>query len=157
VAGFRRIGIFATTTAIAISGAAHAELGGTSESVNVDSARMGARLASTPMGKYTQHDMTRANGGLVHELTNSEGQVFAVAWSGPGKPDLRVLLGRYFSALQNPGGIGRTMHSLRRPVQVEQPDLRIQAGGHMGWFHGVAYVPSLAPPGFSVNDLPREH
>jgi hypothetical protein len=36
---------------------------------------------------------------------------------------------------------------------VAQRDLQIQAGGHMGWFHGVAYIPSLAPAGFSVGDL----
>ena len=45
------------------------------------------------------------------------------------------------------------MHSLRQPPQVARRDLQIQAGGHMGWFHGVAFVPSLAPPGFSIGDL----
>jgi len=35
-------------------------------------------------------------------------------------------------------------------------DLQIQAGGHMGWFHGVAFIPSLAPAGFSTSNLSPE-
>jgi len=118
---------------------------------------MGARMASTAMGGYTRHDLTRGNGGTVRELTNADGQVFAVAWSGPGKPDLRSLLGRYFTTFQAANDTaGRTMHALRRPPQVNQSDLQIQTGGHMGWFHGVALIPSLSPPGFSASDLPVE-
>ena len=32
-------------------------------------------------------------------------------------------------------------------------DLVIQTGGHMGWFNGIAYIPSLTPPGFTPADL----
>jgi hypothetical protein len=143
--------------ALFISGRAHAELGGPLSSVMLDSGRMGARMASTAMGRYTRHDLTRDNGGRVHELTNADGQVFAVTWSGPGKPDLRSLLGRYFATFQAANETaGRTMHALRRPPQVNQSDLQIQTEGHMGWFHGVALIPSLAPPGFSARDLPVE-
>ena len=142
---------------LALVGRAHAELGGPLSSVQSDSRLMNARLTSAEMGGFTRHDLTRVNGGMVHEFTNAEGKVFAVTWSGPGKPDLRSLLGGHFATLQNAGGAtGRTMHSLRRPPQVDQPDLQIQTGGHMGWFRGVAFIPSLAPTGFSVADLPQE-
>lgn len=133
---------------------AHAELGGTASGVQADGARMGIRTASVAMGGYSRHEITRTNGGVVREFTNAKGQVFAITWSGPGKPDLRTLLGRYFTTLQASGGtIGRTMHSLRRPAQVNQPDLQIQTGGHMGWFHGVAFIPSLAPNGYATSNL----
>ena len=135
-------------------GQAQAELGASASSVPTDASRMRATVASAAMGNYTRHELTRANGGMVRELTNADGQVFAVVWSGPGKPDLRSLLGRYFTTFQQSGSAnGRMMHSLRRPVQVAQPDLRIQTAGHMGWFRGVAFVPSLAPAGFSTNAL----
>ena len=135
----------------------HAELGGTVSGVQTDGARMAKRMASVAMGTYTRHDLTRANGGMVREFTNAEGQVFAITWSGPGKPDLRTLLGRYFPTLQEAGpATGREMHSLRRPPQVAQPDLQIQTGGHMGWFHGVAFIPSLAPASFPTSDLLQE-
>lgn len=140
---------------LSLTGTARAELGGSLSSVRSDSGRMGAKMASSSMGRYARHDLTRSNGGMVREFTNASGQVFAVTWSGPGKPDLRAALGRYFTNFQaSSGATGRTMHSLRRPAQVAQPDLQIQTGGHMGWFHGVAFVPSLAPAGFSAADLP---
>jgi hypothetical protein len=134
-----------------------AELGGTVSGVQTDGARMAKRVASVTMGTYTRHDLTRANGGMVREFTNAKDQVFAITWSGPGKPDLRTLLGRYFSNLQAAEiATGRERHSLRRPPQVAQPDLQIQTGGHMGWFHGVAFIPSLAPAGFPASDLLQE-
>lgn len=138
-----------------------AELGGRLATVATDQGRMAARLRSVAAGRYTRHELTRPNGGMVREFTNDEGAVFAVTWSGPGKPDLRALLGRYFPMVQGGGGTGgagggRAMHSLRRPAQVNAPDLQLQTGGHMGWFHGVAFIRSLAPAGFSTNDLPQQ-
>ena len=143
----------------ALAGAtpAKAELGASLASVKQDSARMNARMSSTPMGPFVRHELVRGNGGMVHELTNEDGQVFAVTWSGPGKPDLRTLLGRYFPTLQTSNAAaGRTLHALRRPMQISQPDLQVQTSGHMGWFRGVAYIPSLAPANFSTHDLPQE-
>lgn len=133
---------------------AAAELGRNIATVSDDAARMKGAVAARQVGAATRHDITRANGGLVHEFTNSEGKVFAVTWNGPGKPDLRSLLGPYFEHLQgNHVSFGRMMHSLRRPPTVDQADLKIQMAGHMGWFHGVAYIPSLTPPGFSLDEL----
>lgn len=150
--------MIACCAALLQPGLAHAELGGSIASVGADRARMGATMVSASAGNYTRHALTRPNGGLVHELTNAAGQVFAVTWSGPGKPDLRSLLGTHFDAFQAANGVTRTpIRSLRRPPQVDQPDLRIQTEGHMGWFRGVAFIPSLAPPGFAVGDLSEEH
>ena len=153
------------------SSRADAELGGALSSVMADGGRMGARVNSVAMGGYTRHDLTRGNGAMVHELTNAlgrrlrgaarqeqpRGQVFAVTWSGPGKPDLRSLLGARFATFQaaNAAG-GRTMRALRRPPQVNEADLQIQTAGHMGFFRGVAFIPSLAPAGFSPSDLKQE-
>lgn len=137
-----------------LSTAASAKLGGSVSSVTADRGRMAISMNSVAMARYTRHDLKRPNGGSVREFTNAAGTVFAVTWSGPGKPDLRTLLGSYFSTFQaNSVATARQMHSLRRPPQVAQRNLQIQAGGHMGWFHGVAFIPSLAPAGFSVDDL----
>ena len=143
-----------------LAGSARAELGGTIAGVRTDATQMNTRMLSVVTTGFTRHDMTRANGGIVSEFTNSADKVFAVTWSGPGKPDLRSLLGRYFATFQasstTGAGGGRMRHSLRRPPQVAQGDLLIQTGGHMGWFRGVAYVPSLAPAGFSLDDLSQQ-
>lgn len=136
------------------TGSARAELGGRLSSVAADSGNMHARIASVAHGNYARHELTRSNDGIVREYTNASGMVFAVTWSGPGKPDLRTLLGQYFTIFQaNSEVIAHSTHALRRPPQVSQPDLQIQTSGHMGWFRGVAFVPSLAPPGFAVADL----
>ena len=135
---------------------AQAELGGPLASVAVDRDRMGATVNSVAMGSYTRHSLTRPNNAMVDEFSNGSGQVFAVRWRGPGKPDLRQLLGSYFEVMQTAAADGRAMHALRRPQQVSQPDLQIQSGGHMGWFHGVAFIPSLAPAGYSPADLARQ-
>ncbi len=149
----RRLLLLSVATALACPPAAHAELGGSAANVRGEAARMNARVAAVSMGRYTRHELTRANGGSVREFTNAGGQVFAVTWSGPGKPDLRSLLGRHFAALQASSARGRAAHALRRPPQVSQGDLQIQTAGHMGWFHGVAFIPSLAPAGFAPADL----
>ncbi|WP_174293183.1 DUF2844 domain-containing protein [Sphingomonas bacterium] len=133
-----------------------AELGGGAASVAADKGRMAARMNSVAMGRYTRHELTRLNSGSVREFTNASGAVFAVTWSGPGKPDLRTLLGQYFATFQASSiATGRQMHSLRHPSEVNQADLQIQSSGHMGWFRGVAFVPSLAPAGFAASDLPQ--
>uniref|UniRef100_UPI0035C99C1E DUF2844 domain-containing protein n=1 Tax=uncultured Sphingomonas sp. TaxID=158754 RepID=UPI0035C99C1E len=150
----RRLALFSIVSAAALctTTMAQADLGGTMAGVRADRARMNARLASIDKGNFARHDLTRGNGAMVREFTNPAGQVFAVTWSGPGKPDLRALLGQHFSALK-PSATRRDMRGLRRPLQVAQADLQIQTSGHMGWFNGVAYIPSLAT-GFSTANLP---
>ncbi|MBN8809326.1 MAG: DUF2844 domain-containing protein [Sphingomonas sp.] len=146
------MGLAAIAALVSDSAAAH--LGGSASSVTADRSRMAARLSTVATGRFTRHELTRPNGGQVHEFTNADGVVFAVAWSGPGKPDLATLLGPYFPTFQaNSVATARRMHSLRQPPRTAQPNLQIQVGGHMGWFHGVAYIPSLAPAGFAVADL----
>ncbi len=152
----RRTGLALGIAALSLPACAHAELGGSLAGVRADGARMNALIASVSAGAFSRHELTRTNGGKVREFANAKGQVFAVTWSGPGKPDLRTLLGRYFTTFQaNSVATARMMHSLRHPPQVARPDLQIVTGGHMGWFHGVAFIPSLAPAGFSPADLPQ--
>jgi hypothetical protein len=132
--------------------AVDAELGGAMTGVQVDRAHLDARLTSTPRGTHTRHDMTLPNGGLVREFTNANGRVYALTWSGPGKPDLRSLLGGYFDRLQA-GNTRINPRARRQPMQLVRSDVVIQTGGHMGYFWGVAYIPALAPVDFAVTDL----
>jgi hypothetical protein len=131
---------------------AQAELGGKAASVNADRTAMKAQLRTVSIGARTVHELTRPNGGSIREFTNAQGQIYAVTWSGPGKPDLRSLLGGYFATFQA-DNTQRSRLMRRRPPQVSRPGLVIQTGGHMGYFWGVAYIPPLAPAGFSVTDL----
>jgi len=131
----------------------HAALGARDITINTEQAQTRAQLHSFRLPSHMRYELTMPNGGAVHEFANASGQIFAVTWSGPGKPDLRTLLGPHFVRLQEASGVGRGGHVLRRPAQVNLADLQIQTGGHMGYFWGVAYLPALAPPGFSPSSL----
>lgn len=132
--------------------ALHAELGGAMTGVQVDRAHLDARLNATTIGNHVRHDMTLPNGASVREFTNANGRVYALTWSGPGKPDLRSLLGSYFDRLQA-GSARLNPRARRMPMQLVRSDVVIQTGGHMGYFWGVAYIPALTPAGFAVTDL----
>lgn len=137
---------------LAIAAPAHAFLGGAYASVEADRAHMAARLTSAAAATHTVHTLTLANGGIVKEFTRADGTVFAVTWRGPGRPDLRQLLGEHFSTLQADNPIRRGPH-FRRPMAVSRQDFIVQSGGHSGAFWGVAFLPEMAPSGFSPTDL----
>jgi hypothetical protein len=77
--------------------------------------------------------------------------VFAVTWRGGGRPDLRQLLGEHFQTLQADNV--RAGRRTRRPLSVNRPDLIVLTGGHPGGFWGVAFLPQMAPAGFSTSEL----
>jgi len=126
-----------------------AALGQSYASVETDRARFAAKANVVAASDHTIHALSLANGGVTKEFTRSDGVVFAVSWHGPGKPDLRQLLGGYFDAFQsdNPTLHG---HRTRRPPAVNRSDFQLRSGGHPGAFWGVALLPQLAPAGFSV-------
>lgn len=131
---------------------AEARLGGSVDTVEADRAHLSARHSSTNASAYTLHALTLNNGAVVREYARGDGTVFAVAWRGPSRPDLRQLLGPRFDVLQadNAAPAGRRT---RRPLTVRRPDFIVSSGGHSGAFWGAAYLPGLAPAGFSPKDL----
>lgn len=139
-------------TCLAFAAPAHAALGGTYDSVQADRAHMAARLSSTAAATHTVHTLTLPNGGATREYARSDGVVFAVTWRGPGRPDLRQLLGVHFDTFQSDNAL-RGGRRARRPLSVNRTDLIVHSGGHSGAFWGVAYLPKMAPAGFSANDL----
>jgi len=131
---------------------ARAALGHAYVSVEIDRAALGATVTSVSAGAYTIHTLALANHGVVKEFTRADGTVFAVAWQGPGRPDLRQLLGEHFDTVQadNAARVGRRTG---RPLSVNRTDLVVTTGGHSGAFWGVALIPQLQPAGFSVSSL----
>jgi hypothetical protein len=131
---------------------AHAVLGGAATTVEADRVHMSAKLASTAAASHTIHALTLPNGEVIREFARADGTVFALAWRGPSRPDLRQLLGARFDVLQadNVGPGGRRT---RRPLSVQRADFVLSSGGHSGAFHGFAYLPSLTPAGFSAQEL----
>jgi len=130
---------------------AHAALGGAYDTVLADRAHLAAKLTSSSAATHTVHALTMTN-GVAREFARPDGGVFAITWRGPGRPDLRQLLGPYFDTFQAdnaPRGGRRS----RRPLSVNRSDIVVQTGGHPGAFWGVAYLPKMTPAGFAARDL----
>ena len=99
---------------------------------------------------YRVHEIQLPSGTVMREFVAPNGNVFAVAWQGPTRPDLRQALGQYFGAFAS---APRSKFSDRRHVQIQQGDLVLQSGGHMRALSGRAYLQSAIPSGASLGDL----
>ncbi len=132
---------------------ARAGLGQTAASVKADQMRMKGQIRRSTGPGYQVDKITTPAGTLVKEFISPAGVVFAVSWRGPVMPDLAQTLGStYFTMLKateasERGRLGRDH------VQLRTPQLVVHAGGHMRFFFGVAYVPSLVPAGVSISAL----
>ncbi len=128
-----------------------ATLGEPEATVQTDVAQLqGSIKASTEHENFRVHEIQMPWGTLLREYVSLDGNVFAVAWNGPYMPNLRQALGRYFD---NYVSGAKLNHLDRNHVQVLQPDLVVQARGHMRAFSGRAYLPNALPSGFNLGDL----
>lgn len=128
---------------------AWATLGRDAASIKDDGAHMKAALRVKPNDNlFTVHELTMPTGTVVREYVSPAGKVFGVAWRGPYLPDFRQLLGDYFApVMQTP----RNQRQGRGPLEVRQPNVIFQSGGHMRSFFGRAYVPGMLPKGVSAD------
>jgi hypothetical protein len=113
-----------------------------------------ASSTSSTSGSYTVRETTFGNGTIVREYLNASGAVFGIAWHGPQMPDLSDLLGSYFPQYQaSVKAVRAARGNARGPVSVDDSGLKVQSGGHMGAFSGVAWLPSALPAGVSGSDI----
>jgi hypothetical protein len=147
-----RCGLIAMAVWLGFAAPGFAALGRGHDSIEADRAHLAARSSATVNAAYTVHVMTLPNGGTVKEFERSDGVVFALAWSGPSRPDLRQLLGSRFDVLQS-DIVVRNGRRLRAPLADERSDFVLRSAGHSGAFVGAAYLPQMAPAVFSVGDL----
>ena len=109
--------------------------------------------AATSAGvAYTDIQRTLKSGTVVHQYVDANGIVFAVSWAGPFKPDLKRLLGRHFDRVVE-GGATAARRGERSRLDVNDTDLVLRSGGHMGAFEGSAWVPSRLPAGFDPQEM----
>jgi hypothetical protein len=131
--------------------AARAGLGEPAASVTADALKLQATLGSrASSAHYVVQAMQTPPGTTIREYVSNSGTVFAVAWNGPFKPDMTVLLGQF---LDRYAQASRTSDSTRAHLRIEQPDLVVQASGSGRFFAGLAYAPQLLPGGVSPGEL----
>jgi hypothetical protein len=128
-----------------------AVLGGDVSTVKKDQARLKATLRVAPGDRYSLHEMKAATGTTVREYADPSGRVFAVAWEGPWRPDLRQLLGPYYADFEQAVKNKRTGHN--GPLVSATPRLVIEMSGRPRAFYGRAFVPELVPPGVDPAEI----
>lgn len=138
---------------LALSLPAFAELGGYADSVEVDRAKMKATVKITQAKTYAMHEMKTPNGILVREYVSADGRVFGVAWRGPGLPDLSQLFGSFYGDYTSAIQAEKRTYAGHRPVDIRQPRLVVQGGGHMLAHFGRAYVPDMLPEGVTADAI----
>jgi len=130
---------------------ASATLGEPEMTVQSDVAQLRASIKSSQdRAGYRVHEIQLPGGTLLREFVAPDGNVFAVAWNGPTKPNLRQALGKYFDTYVS---APKAKFADRRHVNVQQGDLVVQARGHMRAFSGRAYLASAIPAGVNLGDL----
>jgi hypothetical protein len=130
-----------------------ASLGGDVASVEADRARMQATLETTDRDLYSIHEIHVPNNVVVREFVSQSGSVFAVAWRGAARPDLRQLLGTYFESFSKASQAKKAQRVGRGPLVIEQAGLVVEMSGHARSFLGRAYDPRTVPAGVSAAEI----
>ncbi len=141
--------------AVGLTLPAFAALGGDANSVHADQTHMKAtaQIEVSPSGAYSVHELQSPYKTVVREFVSTDGRVFGVAWQGPFIPDMRQILGTYFQQYSTAASEARSKHVGRRPLNIQQPGLVVQTGGHMRSYSGRAYVPEMVPQGVNAEEI----
>jgi len=130
---------------------AWAALGEPLASLTRDTQRLQGTVRSTAAAGFSVQEITGDDGMVVREYASPAGEVFAVSWRGPGRPNLVDLLGRYYPAFAQ---ASRATVRRRAPLTVRTGNLVVEMGGAMRSLHGRAYLSDRLPPSVSA-DLVR--
>jgi hypothetical protein len=130
---------------------AQAGLGEPVDSVERDHAAVhGSALSVTPMLNYDLHETTTVDGARLRQYATRAGTVFAVAWSGPALPNLKLVLGKSYDAYVAAASAHRGSHHV---LNIVTPDLVLNITKHARGFTGNAYQPALLPAGTTAQEL----
>ena len=130
---------------------AWAGLGESVAQISRDGLRLKAGAAQITRGlAYDRHALRTANGVQVLEFAGRDGQVFAVSFSGPAMPDLKVLLGNRYSEYAAAVHPSPSTHKIYTHTSgtLELSIVKLPRG-----FTGSAFVPGAVPAGVNPRDL----
>jgi hypothetical protein len=142
--------VIAAVLAVAAASSWAALGGGVANLGNHPAASKSSR-AATSGASYSILERELDSGTKVREYVDGNNVVFAVTWSGPYLPDLKELLGAHFDTMV--AQAKKAAKSERGQVRVNEPEIVINSGGHMGDFEGRAWLPGKLPAGFKPGDI----
>ena len=140
----------ALALAVHWSPAARAALGDDAAAVAADQARLGANLQVRQLGGYAIHELSAPTGTKIREFVSDSGKVFAVAWSGGFRPNLRDLMGAHYDRFIA-GTRGR--RATRGIARIELPGMSVVMGGHLRTFFGRVILTDQLPGGVTPAEL----
>ncbi|HEY0745545.1 MAG TPA: DUF2844 domain-containing protein [Steroidobacteraceae bacterium] len=130
---------------------AFATLGEPELTVQNDAVQLRAAIKSSQDRlSYRIHEIQLPSGTVLREFVGANGNVFAVTWQGPTKPDLRQALGRYFDVYV---AAPRSKIVDRKHMRIQQGDLVVEGSGHMRALSGRAFLASAIPSGVTLGEL----
>jgi hypothetical protein len=133
---------------LGMSGPAYAVLGGKVDSVAADQARMKASVKVTSNGRFQVHEL-RNDGNVVREFVAQDGTIFGVAWQGQSM-QYSQLLGSYTDRITK---AAQSRRDHRAPLHIDEPGFVFSAFGHMRFYSGRAYIPSMVPAGVLAEEI----
>lgn len=131
------------------SSPASAALGGDASSIGTGQTHLLASARIQRATTHTMHELQAATRTKVREYLGNDGKIFAVAWQGPFRPDLRQLLGSYYETYLK----AAKTRVARGPVNIALPGLVIHMSGHQRSFYGRAYLVDRVPQGLSTDEI----
>ena len=132
----------ATSMVLLVSPPIWATLGKPVASIAGDQKRLGGEVHISSAAGFAVHEISASDGTIVREYASPAGDVFAVSWRGPTRPNLSELLGDHYPAFQQ---ASRSTGRRRGPLVVRTEHLVVEMGGHIRDFHGRAYLPDRLP------------
>lgn len=145
--------LIACLSVLGVPRSGHAALGGNAADITTEAAvaRMQLRAVRSSPGRYRMYEL---QGGAartqVRQYARADGKVFGVAWNGAVKPDLRQVLGAYFTRYIDAVRAAPRPRGVRRIVT---PDFVIVFSGHMRHFTGAAWLPGSMPANVKPADI----
>lgn len=142
--------VLASLVLLGFARPARAALGDDAAAVAANQARLGARLRVLVRPAYAVHEVKAPTGATVREFVGDAGKVFAVAWSGGWRPDLRALMGDHYDRFIA-GTRGR--RASRGIVRIELPGMTVVMGGYLRSFFGRVVLTDILPAGVAADEV----
>jgi len=131
---------------------AHATLGGSQDTIAADRLVLKAvHRATTSHAAYTVHEAV-ADALTVREYVSPDGIVFAVTWHGYNHPDLKPLLGSYWTEFSEKHQKTPRKYGHKR-MHIATDNIVVEKWGHMRDLAGRAFLPGLIPNGVNANEI----
>jgi len=135
---------------LGLSGPCFAVLGGKVASVSVDQSHLKASRRVTSNGRFQVHELQTDSNNVVREFVSPDGNVFGVTWTTQFVPQYSQLLGSYSDRLNK---AAQTRRHHRAPLNINEPGFVFSSFGHIRYFSGRAYIPSMVPAGVLAEEI----